>query len=482
MEKIPHTYYREYNMKRIKKITACFLIVALTLCSFSLNIQAKGYKPADNSVTITADMDEPYTIKSNPDNIYGDILSVYVQNHDIERDYEQKIMLTVENNSDDVQEFYFEADNEAYKDLSYEIIKEGSKATPAIINPDEEKDIELSVFAQNAEEDTYKIPVKGYTHVNDDWVQDIDSTVTVTCKLPVLDLTWKKKADDSSTLAQTYRITNNGDELQDLAVSAEGDLENNVVFTPILTNYVLTKGQSVEFTVQPDLMKMKEENLKTLSGALVASCAGKRSKQDCTFDTRGKDITVTTMGKLSLKQDGNPYTNFEIVEDSVIVQHLENGEYVDIKNPSDPSNIMTEDGNINFKQKAKLDLGTEKKADFDITVKTSDAADTNTYEEPVFSHMLTNGTLQMTVKATVSAEKYKEMLSNLSMQPLSVYNKRTLAKSNEEEFGPKKTFEMTLSINDYFETAFEEDVIISWRKTHTLACGMKATSSHKNGS
>ena len=72
--------YREYNMKRIKKITACFLIVALTLCSFSLNIQAKGYKPADNSVTITADMDEPYTIKSNPDNIYGDILSVYVQN------------------------------------------------------------------------------------------------------------------------------------------------------------------------------------------------------------------------------------------------------------------------------------------------------------------------------------------------------------------------------------------------------------------
>ena len=150
----------------LTRTVICVLSFALGLTSISVEnmILAWADVKNGNTVKILADSESTITVNKKdedseepgkepdiepgkePDN---DILKIVSDKFSIERDYEQKCIIRVQNTSDHTQQIYLEAEN-PYKDLSMEIIRTGSKSSPVILGADESVEIELSVFAQNA--------------------------------------------------------------------------------------------------------------------------------------------------------------------------------------------------------------------------------------------------------------------------------------------------------------------------------------------
>ena len=193
------------------------------------------------------------------------LLSIFADDDfTINRDYEQNCSITVSNLDNQVaKQFYLEAEN-VYPDLSYQFIGNGSADNPIFIAPGESMEITLSVFAQNAERNIYYIPIVAYVLIDGKYVEDSKQSVTLNCKLPMLDLSWKLNSNSETSLSRTYTITNNGDTLTDLAVKVSEELKDYVSFSPIISNYELEKNENVQFTIYPNLAKMKNEKYRQI--------------------------------------------------------------------------------------------------------------------------------------------------------------------------------------------------------------------------
>ena len=241
------------------------IILAVTLVPAELlaeTAEVKAYEPTEQSVRISAKSDETVTVHEKKEEFQEaeGILRIEGGQFAIARDYEQKCMLKVTNTSGEAQEFYLEAEN-LYRDLSLEVIKAGARKNPVLIGAGETIEVELSVFAQNAGLEKYEVPVTGYLLQEGKDIQDVKKIITLNCSLPAFDLVWRKVSEDESTLKQKFRITNKGDTLTDLEISASDAIANYVSFEPMISNYELQEGSSIEFTAYPDLAKMKEEGL-----------------------------------------------------------------------------------------------------------------------------------------------------------------------------------------------------------------------------
>lgn len=413
----------------LKRLTGIFLCMVMVLGNLPVNALAAEqeetgkYLPTDQAVTISAEAENTVTVKETEEDDDDDgedkpveevegALKLQAGEYSIARDYQQECMITVTNQSETAQSFYLEAVNN-YSDISLEIVNSGNKNNPMIIEPGESLEVKLAVFAQNAERENYYVPITTYVLQGEEYVQDAQVSANLSCTIPTLDITWEKMSEDASTLRQKYKITNNGDALTDLVVSAAGDLEDYVSFSPILSNYELQKGASVEFTVQPDLAKMKKNNVSLLSGTLTASCAGQTSSTACAFDTKGQEITVTTMSELAMQQDGNPFTKFEIVEDSILFQYFNGEEYVDVTDETAFDEIVGEDGLINFSYQTDADLGVEEPVNFEMSVKSSvyEGSDSSVDSDPVITRE-EDGTIRVTVQTVLSAEEYEKYIND----------------------------------------------------------------------
>ena len=413
----------------LKRLTGIFLCMVMVLGNLPVNALAAEqeetgkYLPTDQAVTISAEAENTVTVKETEEDDEDDgedkpveevegALKLQAGEYSIARDYQQECMITVTNQSETAQSFYLEAVNN-YSDISLEIVNSGNKNNPMIIEPGESLEVKLAVFAQNAEQENYYVPITAYVLQGEEYVQDAQVSANLSCTIPTLDITWEKMSEDTSTLRQKYKITNNGDALTDLVVSAAGDLEDYVSFSPILSNYELQKGTSVEFTVQPDLAKMKKNNVSLLSGTLTASCAGQTSSTACTFDTKGQEITVTTMSELAMRQDGNPFSKFEIVEDSILFQYFNGEEYVDVTDETTYDEIVGEDGLINFSYQTDADLGIEEPVNFEMSVKSSvyEGSDSSVDSDPVITRE-EDGTIRVTVQTVLSAEDYEKYIND----------------------------------------------------------------------
>lgn len=294
----------------LTKSMACVLSFAMMFTNISVKNLTPAWADAENgnAVKILADSENTITVNKKdedseepgkePDIEPDDgLLKIESDKFSIERDYEQKCIIRVQNTSDYTQQLYLEAEN-PYKDLSMEIIRTGSKSSPVILGAGESAEIELSVFAQNAIQEQYTIPVSGYILTNEEYKKDVQKNIALECTLPGMALAWEKLSENPATLAQEYQITNQGDMLNDLVVTASDSLAEYISFDPIVSNYQLRKGGSVRFTVYPDLAKMKISGITVLTGQLIATCAGKTSTFECSIDTKGQEITLMKWGNL----------------------------------------------------------------------------------------------------------------------------------------------------------------------------------------
>ncbi len=308
-----------------KRILSLMLTVALTVGIIYPALQI-GAKAVNDKVMISATASDNITIQK-PDELpeegdFDGVLSLSSGTFSIERDYAQKAIVNVTNTSEANVEYYLVAKN-IYKDIYMNFVRNGSTASPLVIRPGETQSVQLDIFAQNAEQGEYTIPVYAMVIKGDSEVEDAKSTMTLTCDITELKMSCNEISSNKSTLAKTLRLTNRGGALTDVTLSFEGDLADYVQLNPIVSNYQMNSGSSVEVKAIPDLTKMKNNNVSAISGKLVASSGGQKATFDLTFDTKGEEITSTTMGELALKQSGNPYYNLMVDKTSA----KESGDY-----------------------------------------------------------------------------------------------------------------------------------------------------------
>lgn len=407
-----------------KRVISLCLSITMILGLLPLNVMAadeKLFADENESLSIMATAKETVTVKENEekpiepvpiDPVYKS-LSILTDDLTVDRDYEQICNVTISNPAGkEAKQFYLEAEN-VYSDLSYQFIGNGSVDNPMFIAPGESINVSLSVFAQNAEKDTYYIPIAAHVLANGEYEEDSKQSITLNCELPMLDLHWNLDSISETSLSQSYTITNNGDKLTDLAVTVSNELKDYVSFTPIISNYELEKNSKVQFTVYPDLAKMKNEGIDKLKGNLIAVCAGKVSEWSCNFDAKGKKITVTTMGKLGLKQDGNPFTKFKVDEDSVAFKYNNGTGYVDINDNLGLEDVISDEGIFNIENDMQIDLGINNPISVTSTIKSFPVDDSTEKSMETEFKELDNGSIELILRNIISVNEFWEYFNAL---------------------------------------------------------------------
>lgn len=284
-------------LKRSLSLAVCVAILIASLTSIGVSVLAAG----NNEVTVKATAGTPITITPKatlPEKSEEKgILELVGGTFDIDRDYAQKCMVSVRNTSNASVEYYLTVNN-IYSDIYLNFVRSGSVDIPLVIAAGESQQIQLDVFTQNAQRGQYTLPV--YAHTVEDGSETVDAMTTVYLNVPTVDLRvlFSKKSSDPHTLAQVFTLRNNGSEVSDLTIKADDSIKDYVFFSPGYSTYPLKSGETIEFTVSPDLYKMKTNNLTKLEGQLIASAGGSETSVNVSFDTQGQEITTTTMGKI----------------------------------------------------------------------------------------------------------------------------------------------------------------------------------------
>lgn len=239
-------------------------------------------------------------------------LQVLDATFEIERDYNQKASVPVENTSESNLQYYLAVENK-YSDIYLNFVKSGSKDAPLTITAGETQNIDMSIFAQNTSRESYDIRITAY--IIENGVERLANTGTVTLNVAqsAFDVSITAGSKDQYSLAQTFTIRNNSSiSIADLSLTLLDGLVDYARISPGVNNYELKGRQSISVKIVPDLTKFKNSDITTLSGQLKAFSGANSITANVAFDTGGEEIVSTTMRQLALLQDGNPFWDIDI--------------------------------------------------------------------------------------------------------------------------------------------------------------------------
>lgn len=295
---------REIMNRKIKKAISIILVSLFLFSACYTNIFAQkslfAEKLNEDSVKVSATADSPISIvksEGSDDNIFDGLLTLKTTKYSIKHDYSQICKVNVTNNGNRALEYYLAIEND-YEDLSMNFIKSGSKASPFIIQPKETQEVELAIFAQNAEKTEYKFPIYAYIIENNEEYCDAANVVNVVCESASMNFSMKNVSNDEHTLSQTIELTNNGEYISDVTLSIKGDAEEYVSINPIVQNYQMKRNDSIKIKLRPDLTKMKDKKITSVLGKLEVSGCGKKQYFNINFDSKGQEIASMTIGEL----------------------------------------------------------------------------------------------------------------------------------------------------------------------------------------
>jgi len=215
----------------------------------------------------------------------------------IERDYNQSVFVGVTNTDNKPHELLMQVSG-APQDLALNFVGQGSVDQRIALLPGESRSIELAFHAQDAKLEDYVINMN-LTNLGKEAITD-SAVVKLHIHFPVIDYSLEEIASDPYTLGKTLRITNRGDPLTDLSVSADGELAGLLVFHPSVDHAYLGTGQSLDFVVEPVLT----EGFSGAQGILTASAAGSRQNISLNFAVPpGKSIFVGQQPSMELAFD-----------------------------------------------------------------------------------------------------------------------------------------------------------------------------------
>lgn len=316
--------------KKRKRIIAGVLLLVMIVQMFPLSVMANPSSDklifsadgGENTITVTPKQEEP---DEGTEEIFNNgILDFSCDVVTLDRDYAQTVKVKVTNKSEKMVQYYLEAEN-SYEDIYLNFVQEGSENAKMVIEPQETQEIELSVFLQNAAEDTYRIPITAYVNDGEEgfWSAAVQKRILFHCKQSDFNVSIVPQ-ESGSPAQKAYRITNNGEKITDLTLSASDSVKDYLIFSPAIENYTLDTGESVSTTVSCDLGLMKENDVSNVEGELIVSSGKQNVKQSISFE-KTDDVKEIDAWRLALYQEKSSYytidqpefaDNFETPNDS----------------------------------------------------------------------------------------------------------------------------------------------------------------------
>jgi hypothetical protein len=179
-------------------------------------------------------------------------------------------------------------------DLALGFVGPGSEDDPLELGMKSGAEMVLSITSPDATKKNYQIPIGLYLLV--DPSDDIatatkvsSAVVDLTLRFPVVSLEVKKVNENPASLAQTWQVVNQGDDVSDLYIVGRGLLASQMTITPQPDHVELLAGKIFEFVVTPALFP----GMKSLSGLLEIQAADQVQTAPVTFAVpAGKKVFI----------------------------------------------------------------------------------------------------------------------------------------------------------------------------------------------
>jgi len=229
----------------------------------------------------------------------------------VERSGNQWIEIEVYNGGSSEARFVLRA--QSPQNLPVGFLGSGSIDIPCFLPAGEWKRIRMIVMAGEADRPDYEIPIELFSMDSSGKI-DFSSTkshdrATVLLNIFSPDFTLKVEwiKENTATLAQSYRITNNGGPLGDFSVSIPEEFSDKVISRPSISYYPLSGGESVEVTFSPRLFS----RFARLEARAVLSSGSHKQILPLTFEVpRGKKVFLAEgLSSQSYDSDNQYCTN-----------------------------------------------------------------------------------------------------------------------------------------------------------------------------
>jgi hypothetical protein len=188
----------------------------------------------------------------------------------IERDYDQRLGVSVRNNGDEPLRLKLECGTPPEESqLLVGFVGEGSEGAPVDLAPGEERDFMLVLSAQDVNTPKVSFPIR----ISSDTGSVDEAEVSVDVNLPEVNLRFEEVASASSDLRRVFTLHNDGDGLTDLALRTDSA---DIHVSPMIDHGIFPRGDRLRIVVTPRLY----EGFSSASGAIVASAVGEDVAQD----------------------------------------------------------------------------------------------------------------------------------------------------------------------------------------------------------
>ncbi len=166
-----------------------------------------------------------------------------VVNKTIRRDYDQSATLTLRNNGTQPVEVAAKTEKR-FSDLPAEFVGPGSEDEPVQLQPGQTIDLQLAIFAPDATQPVYDIPViaAGATAI-----------ARIRVPQPEFALELRVISEDPHTLAKMVEVINQGASLGDLDIRIAAPHAREVRLDPVARHALLPAGGSLRLSVSPVL-------------------------------------------------------------------------------------------------------------------------------------------------------------------------------------------------------------------------------------
>jgi PGF-pre-PGF domain-containing protein/uncharacterized repeat protein (TIGR01451 family) len=248
----------------------------------------------------------------------------------IERDYNQLGYLYI-TNTDSVSHQVLVKVTNPYEDLIVGFVGAGSVDQLVTLTPGQTKALDFRMHTQDAERTSYDLVVNLTNYDAQGASQNITdyATVHINVHFPVTNFTLEETDSNPITLEKTFKITNHGDTITDLAVYVDDSIKDKVSFEPSVSHGYLPSGGSMTITATPLL----EVGSTGFNGTLFVSGAGKTINTSVDFRTAEGEVIYegrfpATTIEFSPVLDSDDSNNTNPLNGSVVDSVLINGSQV----------------------------------------------------------------------------------------------------------------------------------------------------------
>lgn len=163
----------------------------------------------------------------------------------IQRDYDQRVGVSVRNNGEGPLMVRLESGQPADPAMLASFVGTGSEDKPFALAPGEEREFQFAISAQNVNTAEHRIPIR---IVSDTGLSD-ESEILVNVRLPHVEMQWADMGPSAGNMGRVLRLTNVGDAITDLSVIPAD--AHAVVLSPTVRHGLFPRGATMDFIVTP---------------------------------------------------------------------------------------------------------------------------------------------------------------------------------------------------------------------------------------